>query len=308
MLVGSSTSGPGIQYSNRLLGGLKYMIDLVWVQQQFPEITGAKLIGRGGQKSVFSGTHLRDGEVVLKLFNTNVEVERVYREVAAAQNIPCARIPHVFEVGKVATNIGDVIWVREECVQGESLRDMLKIANTLSPTSVLMLAAHMLEALAAAEKVHIVHRDVKPDNIMVANNGTYWLVDFGIARHLDKESLTATALSFGIGTIGYASPEQFRNIKTQIDARADLFGLGVTLFECVEGYNFFFRGSRDLTEVFHKVETVPLPPLSRKVDSGGQFSDLILAMTRVQPSHRIATAARAYAWIRDICIAAGLNP
>jgi serine/threonine-protein kinase len=83
--------------------------------------------------------------------------------------------------------------------------------------------------VVAAEAVSIVHRDVKPANIIVDPQGEFWLIDFGVARHLDLDSLTATAAPGGCGTIGYAPAEQCRNDKPDIDARADLFALGVTL-------------------------------------------------------------------------------
>jgi serine/threonine protein kinase len=107
--------------------------------------------------------------------------------------------------------------------------------------SVLRLGLHVLEALERAETVQIVHRDVKPDNIMCDGEGNFWLLDFGIARHLELSSLTPTASPFGKMTLGYAPPEQCRNVKGDIDSRADLFALGVTLHECATGRNGFFE-------------------------------------------------------------------
>lgn len=281
------------------------MVDISWLRQQFPEIISPQPLGRGGQKLVFTGRHASDGEVVLKLFHLNVDEERVMREVMAAQNVPSPRIPRIFEVGRTRIQVGDVIWVREERIPGRNLREVVATGQ-LPPRAVLTLAQHILEALAAAETVRIVHRDVKPDNILAADDGTFWLLDFGLARHLDLESLTATALPLGHGTPGYAPPEQFRNIKPDIDARADLFGLGVTLYECVEGRNPFRAGARDAMEMLRRVETQPLPPISRQVDAAGQFRDLVAAMTRRQPNHRPDTAAEAFAWIREINAAEGL--
>jgi serine/threonine-protein kinase len=164
----------------------------------------------------------------------------------------------------------------------------------------------VLEALASAETVRIVHRDVKPENIMQDPAGNYWLLDFGIARHLDLVSLTPTINAFGVGTPGYASPEQFRNMKRDIDNRSDLFALGVALFECVEGVNPLRDGARDNREILHRTETRPLPQISRSVDRAGGLSQLVLAMTRVHRDHRPATAAVALQWIREICAREGV--
>lgn len=280
-------------------------IDTAWLQQQFPDFSLLKPLGSGGQKSVFSGNHDTDGNVVLKICHLNTEPERVFREIQAVQNIQSPRVPKIIDVGRTQFPFGPVIWIREERVLGENLRDIL--ANgPLDSRAIIRLGMHILEALATAEQVRIVHRDVKPENIIVASNGDSWLLDFGLARHLDLESLTATANAFGVGTPGYAPPEQFRNKKPEIDARSDLFALGVTLYECVEGVNPFRHGARDIVEVVHRVESRPLPPISRTVDTAGQFRDLILAMTRSRRDHRPVTAADAFQWIQEICAREGI--
>jgi serine/threonine-protein kinase len=209
------------------------------------------------------------------------------------------------EIGLARSPLGDVIWLREQIVSGVTLRDRFA-RSTLTPKDVMRLGLHVLEALAAAEAVRIVHRDVKPENIIVAQDGSYWLLDFGIARHLDQQSLTATGLAFGLGTPGYAPPEQFRNVKSEIDARSDLFALGVTAYESVEGVNPFLQGARDVAEIIRRVETKPLPPISKRIDKDGQFCDLVIAMTRVQRNHRPASAADALQWMQEICSKEGI--
>jgi eukaryotic-like serine/threonine-protein kinase len=274
--------------------------DQVWLQQQFPDVTGLAQIGRGGQKWVFGGTHSTEGDVVLKLFHPAANPERAFREVQAAQNVQCPRIPRVLGIGNVASMIGPLIWVREQRIRGEELRACV-LRGPLDATSLLRLALHALEALAAAEQVRIVHRDVKPDNIISATDGSYWLLDFGLARHLDLDSLTATAAQFGVGTAGYTASEQFRNQKDDIDARADLFSLGVTLYECATGANPFRQGTADGREMQRRIETYALPSITRRVEVANQFRDLVLAMTRIRREQRLPTAAEALTWIREIC-------
>lgn len=279
---------------------------LGWLQEHFPELTSLQHLGRGGQKLVFSGHHPTDGEIVLKLFHLGSEPERVIREVKAAQEIPSTRIPHIFETGTTNGSTGEIIWMREQRILGKSLKEVLSTnQDPLQSQSILRLALHMLEALAAAEQVRIVHRDVKPDNIIVSNDGTYWLIDFGFARHLDLTSLTATG--YGVGTVGYAPPEQFRNLKSEIDSRTDLFALGVTLYECTESVNPFTEKARDVGDILRRVETMSLPRLSRQVGSSALFTDLVLAMTRKQTDHRPSSAAEALEWIHEICATEGVS-
>lgn len=277
-------------------------IDPTWLQQQFPDLSNLRRLGHGGQKLVFAGRHPTDGDVVLKLFHLTADPERVVREVQAVQNIQSGRVPRVLDVGTISAPFGQLIWVREERVQGQDLRRVLS-NGSVAPRTVLRIGLHVLEALVIAEDARIVHRDVKPENIMVSANDDGYLLDFGLARHLDLESLTATALAFGVGTPGYAPPEQFRNRKPEIDSRSDLFALGVTLYECVEGVNPFIDGARDFGERIRRVESQPLPPITRPVDADGQFRELVLAMTRTRRDHRPRTARDALQWMQEICAA-----
>ena len=280
-------------------------LDPAWLQTCFPQITGLTRIGRGGQKWVYGGTHATDGEIVLKLFHPLANPDRALREVEAARNVCCPRIPKVLEIGRVSSSLGEVIWLREPRIAGEDLRKTLS-RGPLDPMPLMRLALHTLEALAAAEQVRIVHRDVKPDNIFSASDGSYWLLDFGVARHLDLDSLTATAAATGVGTWGYTATEQFRNQKNDIDARADLFSLGVTLYECATGTNPFRQGTTDGRVMQQRIETTPLPPITRPIDAAGQFKELVLAMSRIRREQRLPTAAEALEWAREICTNEGV--
>ena len=125
----------------------------------------------------------------------------------------------------------------------------------------------MLSILDRSEDQNIVHRDIKPENIIIDTNNKFWLIDFGISRHLDLESITASNSPFGPCTIGYSSAEQFRNIKKEIDIRADLFSLGVVAAEMIIGYNPFFYNTNDIIQVIKNIENQPLPLLRISGDS-----------------------------------------
>jgi eukaryotic-like serine/threonine-protein kinase len=275
------------------------MITADWLATQFADLSAVTRLGEGGQKWVFGAVHDADGAVVLKLVKPSQDLERIRREILAVQQVQSTRVPRVNAAGILQTPAGDCVWLREQRVSGESVRALLR-SGALSWERVQRLGLHVLEALADVERAQIVHRDVKPDNIMCDGEGNFWLLDFGIARHLGLSSLTATAALGGPGTPGYAPPEQFRNRKRDVDARADLFALAVTLIECLSGAQPFHHGARDVREVLQRVETVPLPVLPMPGDLDGQFGALVMAMGQRRLDCRPASAAEALEWMREI--------
>lgn len=282
-------------------------INPAWLQQQFPDLSSLKPLSEGGQKEVFSGVHNTNGSVVLKTYHPKSDLNRIVREIQAVQGIGSRRVPKIFDVGIKSSPIGDLIWVREELIAGETLRQVLTTRGKLEPNEILRLGLQLLEALSDAENARIVHRDVKPENIIIDNNNNAWLLDFGLARHLDLDSLTDTASHFGPCTPGYSPPEQFKNFKHDIDARADLFALGVTLYECSEGINPFTHQTRDYFEVLSRVESTVLPEVSRVVDADKQFSQMVFAMTRLRLDHRIPSVQEALIWMQEICSREGVS-
>lgn len=234
------------------------------------------------------------------------ELERTRREILAVAQVPSARVPRILDQGTVTTPIGDCFWFREQRIQGLTVRQHLSNGPFDAPR-LLRLALHVAEALVASEAARIVHRDVKPENLIIDPAGNCWLIDFGLARHLGLDSLTATANAFGQVTWGYAPLEQCRNIQQEIDTRADLFALGVTLHECATGINPFRDGARDALEVLRRVEVGNVPRLQLRLESGQSFSDLVAALTQRQRIHRPRSAQEAYDWIREICDREGLQ-
>jgi eukaryotic-like serine/threonine-protein kinase len=142
---------------------------------------------------------------------------------------------------------------------------------------------------------------VKPENIFVdSSNSKCWLLDFGIARHLERSTLTRAGAGQGPLSPGYAPPEQIQNYTDKIDCRTDLFALGVTLYEALMGVNPFTQGTTDLNEILRRVMKTELPRPARDIDTAGQFSDLVVVMTRARRSLRPRTAAKARSWISAI--------
>ena len=279
-------------------------VDPAWLALQFPDLTDLQALATGGQKQVFTARHTTDGEVVIKLIHPGGDPARTERELEAATKVQAARMPRIFEHGQLTGNTGTIVWFREQRIPGEVLSARIQ-AGTLSYHELLRLALHVSETLIAAEAVSIVHRDVKPANIIVDPQGEFWLIDFGFARHLDLASLTPTAAPGGCGTIGYAPAEQCRNDKPDIDSRADLFALGVTLYEAATGRNPYIEGARDPFEVIRKASTQQLPRLESPLP--GDFADLVATLAQPNLVHRCQTACEAHEWIKELCDREGVR-
>jgi serine/threonine-protein kinase len=142
-----------------------------------------------------------------------------------------------------------------------------------------------------------VHRDIKPENIILAPDGKVFFLDFGIARILGVPSLTKTEAMIGPHSPGYAAPEQFNNLKSDIDSRADLFSIGVVTYECLSGKNPFSEGARNHLEVLQRTETIT--PISFRIqgDSQHQFMGLLSSLMGKYPSRRPNNATQALHWL-----------
>ena len=264
-------------------------------------LDGIVEVGRGGQKVVYRAKHVVHGDVVLKIILPDGDLARIEREIAVVEKIASARVPAVYEWAKEDGPDGNsVFWILEDRVDGTDLREVLA-GRALAVDEAKKLVVQILEALADAEAERIVHRDVKPDNIMLDDNGDFWLLDFGIARQLDATSLTATAAAWGIGTPGYAPAEQFLNKKDEIDARTDLFALAVTVVESLTQVHPYRNGAKDIGEILKLMQTQSVSVPSSVKPSG--FHDLITAMGQHRRDCRPSTAAEALAWMEEVLYA-----
>jgi serine/threonine protein kinase len=267
---------------------------------RFPDLTGIAYVTGGGQKSVYRALHAKHGPVALKIFSDFADPQRARREVEAVQQIGCQNVPSIFATGFLAGAPKPCLWLIEPWLDGDNLRSRLA-TGALSDDLVLLVARDVSYVLSEAEKKHIVHRDVKPENIFVDSmNSKCWLLDFGIARHLERSTLTRAGAGQGPLSPGYAPPEQIQNYTDKIDCRADLFALGVTLYEALMGVNPFTQGTTDLNEILRRVMKTELPRPARDIDTAGQFSDLIVMMTRARRSLRPRAAAKVHSWISAI--------
>lgn len=267
---------------------------------QIPTLTNITFITGGGQKFVYRAEHARHGPVALKVFGDLADPQRAQREIDAVKSIACAHVPPIYETGVITGGPRPYLWIVEEWLTGDTLRSRLA-GGAQSDEVVSLVARDVLFVLSEAEKKRIVHRDVKPENIFLAtDNSKCWLLDFGIARHLDLTTITAAGAGLGPLSPGYAPPEQIQNYKDKVDGRADLFALGVTLYECLMGVNPYTDDTVDPGERMRRTLARDLPRPTREIDAGGQFSDLVQVMSWRRRSLRPRSAVKAYDWLRAI--------
>ena len=272
------------------------MINMNDVSAAFPTVSGLQPIARGGQKIVFRGAHQNHGDVVVKLLLSAQTDPRVEREIAIATNCQVPNTAQLYESGSVTICGNDVAYLIEEFIQGETLRQVLQREGKLSLARTLALLESLLDTAIIMEQHDIVHRDIKPENIMVCQDGSYRLLDFGIARHLAETSITPSNAHFGPHTAGYAAPEQFRNLKREIDIRADLFAVGVVAYECLSGQHPFCVGARDNLDVLRRTENLIPPRLQIPGAIGSNITSLIAVMMDKYASRRPQSAAVAKQW------------
>lgn len=273
-------------------------LDIDTIQGSIKGIRDLKPLAQGGQKIVFCATHNDYGEVVIKIILQ--PDERILREIdiAIACNIP--NTARLYEWGNIEHDGYKHIYIIEEHVKGHNLREVLKSRGKLSSRQVLTLLGVLLDTAVALERERLVHRDIKPENVMVCLDGTFKLLDFGIARQLAKSSLTPTGAHFGPHTAGYAAPEQFRNLKKEIDIRTDLFAIGVVAYEALVGNNPFIEGSRDHLDTLRRTETMVPMPLKVDVDREDKLANFISVLMAKYPSRRPPTALQAKEWFDSI--------
>ncbi len=191
------------------------------------------VLGMGGSAVVYEAFDRQlKRRVALKVLRTDrtseASLKRFRREVAVARDAAGARLVRVFDIGQA----GDTVFLTMELVEGESLRELLA-HGPLAPERAIRIGIEVLYALADLHALGIVHRDVKPGNILLATSGEVKLADFGLARHWEGTETRVTQTEGLVGTVEYLSPEQA--LGDLLDARSDLYSFGVVLFEMLAG-------------------------------------------------------------------------
>jgi hypothetical protein len=256
----------------------------------------ASLLGSGGMGQVFRVLDRRDGEErALKVLRPldGEDADRVRRFQREIQILTRIRHPAVVRILDWGASPAGLYFVTE-LVEGEDLKLAIRRRGPWPAEEAAVLGATLADALAAAHAQGVVHRDVKPNNVMLARDGSVRLLDFGLARGgIDLTTLTRTGTM--LGTPGYMSPEQFD--AHGVDERSDLYSLGVVLFELVTGRLPFGGQTPIAMALAHKTQA---PPWPRSLRPGvpAWLERVVMRCLEKDPRQRYATAGELAAELR----------
>ena len=230
-------------------------------------------LGRGGMGKVYKvlDKEVKE-EVALKLLNPEIAtdektIERFRNELRLARKISHRNVCRMYDLGKDE----GTQYITMEYVPGEDLKTLIRRSEKLTIRNAVFIARQVCEGLAEAHELGVVHRDLKPQNIMIDSKGNAHIMDFGIARSMKAKGLTETGLI--IGTPDYMSPEQVEGKK--IDQRSDVYSLGVILYEMVTG-KVPFEGDTPLSIAVKHITETPRDPKELNAQLPEQISRVIL--------------------------------
>ena len=255
-----------------------------------------------------------DRPVAIKIMNADLAsdppfIARFTREARAAARILHPNIVTVHDQG--SDDAQAAVYLVMELVNGGTLRDLLRERGRLQPGEALAILEPLLRGLAAAHAEGLVHRDVKPENILIDSKGRVLVADFGLARAVAESSHTTHSGRAGavFGTIAYLSPEQVT--KGRADARSDVYAAGVLLYEMLTGAPPYVGDNAVSVAYRHVNDDVP-PPSEENGDVPGEIDDLVIAATTRDPLKRPADAGQMLAMVRhareELCLAAVAVP
>ena len=246
-------------------------------------------LARGGMADVFEATdRMLDRRVAVKIMHqrfaeSGTFVARFRKEALAAANLSHPNIVSIYDWG----HKDGTYFIVMELVKGRSLRDVLRSEGKLLPRRAAEIAAEVASALEMAHRNGVVHRDIKPGNVLLAEDGAVKVTDFGVARARD-DSQDLTRAGAVIGTATYFSPEQARGDPA--DERSDIYSLGVVLYEMLVG-GPPFSGETPVSVAFQHVTSEVPPPGRLNPDIPRELEEIVMRSLEKDPARRYRTAA-----------------
>lgn len=232
-------------------------------------------IGEGGMAIVYKArdnklSRLVAVKILKKEFANNKDIsDKFKKEATAVANFSDANIVNVLDVGHEEEE--DIDYFVMEYVNGKTLKDLIISSGKLNYTTAISIAIQIAKALECAHKNNIIHRDVKPQNILVTENGLVKVTDFGIAKSSTSATITNTTTI--MGSAHYLSPEQAKGAF--VDSRSDIYSLGIVLYEMVTGI-LPFDGESPVTIALKHIQSEPIEPKKQNPAIPDSLNNLIM--------------------------------
>jgi eukaryotic-like serine/threonine-protein kinase len=236
-------------------------------------------IARGGMASVYESLDLRlDRACAVKIMHPGLGddttfADRFTREARAAARLNHPNVVGVFDQGEDPDVDGGTLYLVMELVPGHTLRDVIRDQAPMNPAKAVSVIEPVVSALAAAHRSGLVHRDVKPENVLIADDGRVKVADFGLAKAISADTHHTATGGVLIGTVSYLAPELV--VDGTCDARADVYAAGVVLYELLTGHKPHEGESPIAVAYKHVHEDVPPP--SRTVPGIPRYVDALVA-------------------------------
>ena len=246
-----------------------------------------QLLGRGGMGAVYKAHDKElDRTVALKLIRPDLArnpemVKRFKQELILARQVTHKNVIRIFDLGQSE----GIKFITMDFVEGQDLRALLRVRGKLPPNEAASIMLQICRALEAAHGEHVIHRDLKPQNIMLDQKGRVHVMDFGIARSVHVPGMTQTGAL--IGTPEYMSPEQARG--ENLDQRSDIFSLGVIFYEILTGKNPY-PSDVPLATLWKRIQEPVTPPLKLEPSLPIALNGIVVKALQIEPHGRFASA------------------
>jgi serine/threonine-protein kinase len=261
-------------------------------------------IARGGMSVVYAAVDERlDRRVAVKVMASSLSADPKFSDRFAREARAAARLAHVNTVAVydqgVDDSAGHHVFLVMELVSGRTLRDLIRerqgARRGFSPAEAVSIMEPVLSALSAAHRAGLVHRDVKPENILLSDEGLVKVADFGLARAIDADA-ASTRTGLMMGTVAYCAPEQI--VHGRCDQRSDVYSAGIVFFELLTGQPPF-RGDSAMNVAYQHVHNRVPAPSSRVKGIPTPIDEIVVAATDSDPSGRPIDASAFLAELAD---------